>query len=535
MNFTEWIIFFLVIQLIHFAGTWKLYERAGRKAWEAAIPIYNAIVLTSIIKRPKWWVIILFLPIVNQLMFPIFWIETARSFGFNQRKDTILVVLTLGLYIFYINYATEAPYKKDRSLKPRTSLGEWVSSIAFAVIAATMVHTYVMQPYTIPSSSLEKTLLIGDYLFVSKFHYGARVPTSTVAFPMVHDTIPLINKKSYLFDDDYENRESALKNKLQLPYMRIPGFQKIKRNEIVVFNQPPDTLNYMNQWTDGRPQTPDRNYYKPIDKKLNLVKRCVGIPGDSLEIRDGYVYINGEKNVLPDRAKLQFNYIVDTQGQRLNIENIKDNFGLREEPRAYEGKYFFTLTEEEAKKLESHSKVKSVTRYFDTKGSLDADTFPHVASLGWNGDNFGPIYIPKKGVTVKLDAYSMPFYKRIISEYEGNQLDIIGDNFFINGEKADSYTFQQNYYWMMGDNRQNSLDARRWGYVPFDHVVGKPVFIWFSRDDRTGRIRWERMFTTVGGNGEPVSYLRFFFIALGLYLIYSFFLQKKLKKKKSKK
>ena len=157
MTFLEWFLFFIAIQLVHFAGTWKLYQKAGRKSWEAIVPIYNAIILMKIIKRPKWWVILLFFPIVNQLMFPILWIETARSFGFNQRKDTILVVLTLGLYIFYINYATDASYVEDRSLKPRTALGEWVSSIAFAIIAATMVHTYFMQPYTIPTSSLEKT------------------------------------------------------------------------------------------------------------------------------------------------------------------------------------------------------------------------------------------------------------------------------------------------------------------------------------------------------------------------------------------
>jgi len=525
MNFTEWIIFILVIQLIHFAGTWKLYERAGRKAWEAAIPIYNAIVLTSIIKRPKWWVIILFFPVVNQLMFPVFWIETARSFGFNQRKDTILVVLTLGLYLFYINYATDTPYKKDRSLKPRTSLGEWISAIAFAVIAATMVHTYFMQPYTIPSSSLEKTLLTGDYLFVSKFHYGARVPMTTVAFPMIHDSIPLTNKKSYLFSDNFEERKSALKNKLQLPYMRVPGFQKIKRNEIVVFNQPADTLLDMNNFN------PKRNYYKPIDKKTNLVKRCVAIPGDSLEIRDGYIYINGKRTVLPDRAKPQYNFWVKSKGS-LDKATMLTRYGIREQ-RGRGGNYLYTMTDDEAEKLRKHSKVISVTKYMQPKGQNEGGgVFPHVPSLGWNTDNYGPIYIPKKGVTVKLDTYSIPFYKRIISEYEGNQLEIIGDLYFINGEKADSYTFQQDYYWMMGDNRQNSLDARKWGYVPFDHVVGKPVFIWFSKDDITGSIRWDRMFTTVSGNGEPVSYLRFFFIAIGLYLIYSFFVKKKLKKSK---
>ena len=191
------------------------------------------------------------------------------------------------------------------------------------------------------------------------------------------------------------------------------------------------------------------------------------------------------------------------------------------------------LTEEIADQLRKDSEVDSVIRNFSPKGELDASVFPHVASLQWNTDNFGPIYIPKKGATVRLDESSMPFYKRIISEYEGNQLDIIGNQYFINGERADSYTFQQDYYWMMGDNRQSSLDARMWGYVPFDHVVGKPVFIWFSKDDVNGGIRWERLFTTVSGNGEPVSYLKFFLIGLGLYFVSSFVL--KMKKKKAKK
>jgi signal peptidase I len=531
MNFTEWFLFFLFIQLVHFAGTWKLYQRAGRKAWEAAIPVYNAIVLAGIIKRPKWWVILLFLPVVNQLMFPVFWIETARSFGFNSRKDTILVIITLGLYIYYINYATDAPYKADRSLKPRSAFGEWVSAIAFAIIAATLVHTYVMQPYVIPSSSLEKTLLIGDYLFVSKFHYGARVPVTPISFPMVHDTIPLVKKKSYLFDDRLENKETSWKNKLQLPYMRMPGFQEIQRNDIVVFNQPPDTLQNMNQWTDGDPRTPARNYYKPIDKKLNLVKRCVAVAGDSLEIRDGYIYINGERTVLPERAKPQYNFIVVTNGQKLNDRTLS-KYGVREGGELRNGNYLLTLTDKEAEELRKNSKVTSVTKNLLPKGVTDPDVFPHVPSLGWNTDNFGPIYIPKKGATVQLDEYSIPFYKRIISEYEGNQLDIIGNNYFINGEKADSYTFQEDYYWMMGDNRQNSLDARRWGYVPFSHVVGKPVFIWFSKDNQTGKVRWDRVFTTVSGKGERVSYLLYFFIALGLYGLYSFVLKKRFKKSK---
>ena len=564
MTFIEWFIFFLVIQVIHFAGTWKLYLRANRKAWEAAIPIYNAVILMKIINRPKWWVILLFIPVINQLMFPIVWIETARSFGFNKRKDTALVLLTLGFYLFFINYATNSTYKLNRSLKPRTALGEWVSSIAFAIIAATLVHTYVMQPYTIPTSSLEKTLLVGDYLFVSKFHYGARVPTTTIATPMLHDSIPTAivsekNTKSYL-------------NKPLLPYLRIPGFQKIKRNDIVVFNWPVDTLVH---WMDPSKGTD----FKPLDKKTNYVKRCVGIAGDTLEVRDGYVYINGKQNILPDRAKLQFynkvyskkglstqkllrytdkeferkfiiNFTNQNQYEKVmryatnNPEKIKDNEfiittsdegvpnwiinGYRLDIKEISTKIRkANITDEIAAKLRKDSEVDSVVKVINPRGNKGNNMFPQATNLSWNTDNYGPIYIPKKGTTVPLNMNSIPFYERIIDDYENNQLEVIGEHIFVNGKKSTSYTFKQDYYWMMGDNRQNSLDARSWGYVPFDHVVGKPVLIWFSINE--GKIRWERLFTTVGGNGEPVSYLMYFLIAVAGYIGYSFLRKNKKK------
>ena len=564
MTINEWFVFFLIVQVIHFAGTWKLYQRANRKAWEAAIPVYNAVVLMGIIKRPKWWVFLLFIPIINQLMFPIVWIETARSFGFNKRKDTILVLLTLGFYLYYINYASNSTHRTNRSLNPRTGLGEWVHSIAFAIIAATLVHTYVMQPYTIPTSSLEKTLLVGDYLFVSKFHYGARVPTTTIATPMLHDSLPtsLIsgkNTKSYL-------------NKPLLPYLRIPGFQKIKRNDIVVFNWPVDTLVH---WMDPSKGTD----FKPLDKKTNYVKRCVGIAGDTLEVRDGYVYINGKQNILPDRAKLQFynrvysekgfstqkllrytdkeferkfiiNFTSQNQFEKVmryatnNPEKIKDNQfiittsdegipqwiinGYRLDIKEISTKIRkANITDEIAAKLRKDSEVDSVVKVINPKGNKGNNMFPQGTNLSWNTDNYGPIYIPKKGTTVSLNMNSIPFYERIIEDYENNQLEVIGEHIFVNGKKSTSYTFKQDYYWMMGDNRQNSLDARSWGYVPFDHVVGKPVLIWFSINE--GEIRWERLFTTVGGNGKPVSYLMYFLIALAGYIGYSFLRKNKKK------
>lgn len=520
MTLTGWLILFLLIQVIHFFGTWNLYKRAGRKTWEAAIPIYNAVVLMKIINRPAWWIILLFIPIINLLMFPVIWVETCRSFRHNTTKDTLLAIFTLGFYIYYINYATKTNYYENRDRKATTWSGDLLSSVVFAVIAATMVHTYIMQPYTIPTSSLEKTLLVGDFLFVSKFHYGARIPMTTVAAPMVHDSIPVIGIKSYLSDSKEESFISSWKNKLQLPYMRLPSIQKIKRNDIVVFSWPTDSTNYM--WGDNS----GKFTYKPIDKKTNYVKRCVGVPGDSLEVRNGYVFINGKQTELPESAKPQWMHIVDTEGKRFSAEEIA-KFNVRE-GNMQNGKYIFNLTDEEAALVEKSPIVKSITKYLTPKGFYNKDIFPHNPRYRWSVDEFGPIYIPKKGVTVKLDEKSIPFYEEIIKRYEGNNLVVNGNNIYINGKKATEYTFKQDYYWMMGDNRHNSLDARSWGYVPFDHVVGKPVMVWFSWDKDTGKPRWDRMFTTIS-NGKSKSYFWIGIISFAL-IIFSIF---KPKRKKS--
>lgn len=531
MNVSEWLIFILIMQIIHGLSTWKLYLKAGRKPVESFIPIYNLVILMKIINRPRWWVLLLFVPIINLLMIPVVWIETIRSFGKNSTKDTALVLLTLGLYITFLNYSTEKlTYIENRDLQPKTKTEDTISSLLFAIIVATLIHTYLIQPFTIPSSSLEKTLYIGDYLFVSKFNYGARTPLTTVALPMVHDSIPFTGTKSYLFNDDVTKKETSWLNKFQLPYFRFPAIEKIERNEIVVFNQPADTLRDMDNFH------PDRNYYKPLDKKTNLVKRCVGMPGDSLEIRQGDVYINGKKSQLPQSAKTQYNFLIDTQGQPINQDVLVHRYGAREGLK-YEngdfaltnkGQYFLTLTDDEAALIAHNPLVKSVKKNLMAKGENE-DVFPHISNLSWNVDNFGPIYIPKKGKTVKLDLKSLPFYKRIIQEYEHNNLKIQGNQIVINGKIATTYTFRQDYYWMMGDNRQNSLDARFWGYVPFDHVVGKPVFIWFSWDKQGkgfNKVRWNRVFSVVNGK-EPKSYLVHFLVLIVLYNVASKIIKKR--------
>jgi signal peptidase I len=557
MEASQWLLFILFVQLVHFCGTWKLYQKAGRKAWEAAIPVYNAVVLMKIINRPSWWVVLLFIPIINLLMFPVVWVETIRSFGKNTLLDTWLVILTLGFYIYYLNYALDVHYVEGRSLHPGSALGEWVSSIVFAIVAATLVHTYFMQPYVIPTGSLEKTLLVGDFLFVSKFHYGARAPMTSIAAPMVHDTLPVLGVRSYL-------------NSPQLPYFRLPGFQDIKRNEIVVFSWPADTVRIFFKKEKG--------VKKPIDKKSNYVKRCVGLPGDSLSVVNGYVYINGERTSLPGRARPQYtnalfadkgvssrllldagitefnrkylsgplnqtqlvalqDYLMaanqNTSGEielYTNYRGIppsvvrKAGLSLRE---VTDRERYATMTDGEAEVLRKANGIDSVVKQLQPAGQQGPNIVPQDQSYPWNNDNFGPIYLPEAGKTVALNLKVLPLYKKIIRDYEGNTLSVSGNQVLVNGEPADSYTFKQDYYWMMGDNRHRSEDSRTWGYVPANHIVGKPVFIWMSIEGINDGIsnwkpRWNRFFTTVHGDGEPRSYFRYFLVLLAGWFIFDY-------------
>ena len=523
MTLYQWFVFFLIVQLINFVGTWKLYESAGRKRWEAAIPVYNAIVLMKIINRPTWWTILLFIPVINLIMFPVVWVETLRSFGKNSTLDTFLGIASFGLYIYYVNYTQKLNYTPDRSTTAKTKTGDTVSSFLFAIVVATLVHTYFIQPYTIPSSSLEKSLLIGDYLFVSKFNYGARIPMTSIAAPMVHDSLPFTKKLSYI-------------KWPQLPYFRFPGFEKIKNNDIVVFNWPRDTLDNMYHPSNVRID-------KPIDKKTNYVKRCVGIPGDSLSIKNGIVFINGKELILPERAKPQYSYKVALDGKTaidfeylLKDMQVTDGAGFMGDTR--DTLFIQALTFENAERMKNIPGVKSVTRVIN-KGPEDGifpdfgDEKPSVTN-DWSRDNFGPIYIPQAGKTVALNLKSLPFYKIIITEYEGNTLKVVGNDIFINEKKATAYTFKQNYYWMMGDNRHNSLDARYFGYTPEDHIVGKPIFIWMSWDTNgkgLNKIRWDRVFTTVSGEGQPQSYFKLFLLGLVAFFIGEYFWKKRKEKK----
>lgn len=368
-------------------------------------------------------------------------------------------------------------WKKEKPAQKKGFVREWVDAIVFAVIAATIIRLFLIEAYTIPTSSMEKSLLIGDFLFVSKVSYGPRIPNTPLAFPFAHHTMPgTRDTKSYL-------------EWIKLPYMRLPGFTSIKNNDVVVFNYP----------MEG---------FRPVDKRENYIKRCVAIPGDVLEVRQRDLYINGELAEKP--VDMQYSYDVHTDGTGFN-KLILRKYDITEGGRvSNQGDFTLTMTDEAKQHISELNNVQSVEPEIAPKGTYAEYIFPNSdpelkstesKKFFWNVDNFGPITIPKKDVTVELTTDNLPIYERLISFYEGNDLKIEEGRIYINGIESSSYTFKMDYYFMMGDNRHNSADSRFWGFVPEDHIVGKAVFIWLSVDkDATKlfeKIRWGRIFNLI--------------------------------------
>jgi len=555
MNIIEWILFFLSYNLIIYGGSQKLFKLAGIPRWNSLVPFYNIIKHLEIINRPKWWIILVFIPIINLLMIPVIWIEFIKRFNHNSKLDRVLVIITLGLYLYYISYiSNKTRYTDDISF---SNFEKSIGSLVFAVVIATIVHNYFLQPFVIPTGSLEKTLRVGDFLLVSKFHYGARIPSTIISFPMVHDTIPILKTRSYLKSP-------------QLPYIRIPGFQEIKNNDIVVFNWPADTVRKF--------FVKEKGVIKPRDKKSNYVKRAIGIPGDSLEIKDGVIYLNGQENKLPDRAKPLFKFKIYSKGgissnklKNLEIDGFIRKFVIRNlSQRSYnilndnilsitntsENEYIIytndkgipikkvrelsldireiidnekeiSLTFSDANKIRNSDEFDTIFRVVEKTSYANTVFFPGNIRFNWNNDQFGPIYIPEAGNKIKLSADNLPLYKKIIKDYENNKIEIIDNKIYINDKISNEYVFKQDYYWMMGDNRYNSEDSRVWGFVPFDHVLGKPVFIWMSIDGlfegfSNWKFRWDRVFTTIGLNGNPRSYLPHFLFLIVAWQVFNF-------------
>ena len=432
-----------------------------------------------------------------------------------------LLIGSLLIFDIYISKVIPWDAWKESKNPFLRKVAEWIDAIVFALIAVYFINIFIFQNYKIPTSSLEKTLLVGDYLFVSKVSYGPRVPNTPLAFPLTHHTLPITNTRSYSEWPHWD-------------YKRLRGLGDVKRNDIVVFNFPAgDTVALKKQdsdyymWVEANGwehvNTDTRLFgevvYRPVDRRENYVKRCIGMPGDSLQIIDNQVYIDGV--LLPNPKKAQFNYFVETTGnhwgnkqfRKLDVSkddqrsvnkepnsvNILNFLGIRRnEMGNFNPVYRIPLTQEALDFLESSNWANSIQIESDIFGGA---TYPYSYDTGWTRDNFGPLWIPKKGETIVLNKENIALYQRCIVNYEGNTLRQDGSKFYINGVPANSYTFKFDYYFMMGDNRHNSLDSRSWGFVPEDHVVGKPLLVWMSIDkDRgwlDGRIRWNRLFTTV--------------------------------------
>lgn len=533
----------LILSIPGIIGLMNIFEKAGFTKWLALVPIYNAYIWLKIIEKPWWWLIFVFLPFINVFMVFLMIVETAKTFSKNLLWEQALAAVFPFVYLPYLGFNKDEKYLKyeSRQVFKKSKTREWTDAIIFAVFAATIIRTFVFEAYTIPTPSMEKSLLVGDYLFVSKLAFGPKIPNTPIAFPFVHHTMPLsTTAKSYL-------------EWIKLPYHRYFGFREVKNNDIVVFNYPDgDTValnrqdrsyyamvrqfgwEYVNNPNSLNPNTNQpfgKIVARPVDKRENYIKRCIAIAGDSLQIIDQQVYINGVAATNSDEYENEYfilgkdKTLSSKELQDLNLSNDDINRYLQTIflPTAHQQviQYFLPLSTSDslfnpaemtklgiiniskkvADELRNHPQVSQLIPLVYKKGipNPNNEIFPHdVENYNWNQDNFGPLYIPQKGKTIEINSKNIVLYDRIIQVYEGNQLQVNGDDIIINGELATEYTFQMNYYWMMGDNRHNSADSRFWGFVPEDHVVGTPSFIWLSTDkDKSwseGRIRWNRVF-----------------------------------------
>jgi signal peptidase I len=496
-------ILLLIIILFPMLNYW-IFNDAGVEGYKALIPFYNYYIWLQVIGKPWWWLILMLVPFINFFMIMLMLVQTAISYGKHNLGEQALSVLFPVVYIPYLGISEKEKYIKpeNRVKVKKSQVREWTDAIIFAVVAASIIRIFMIEAYTIPTSSMEKSMLVGDFLFVSKLSYGPKLPNTPLAFPFVHHTMPLSKyTKSYV-------------EWIKWPFYRFPGTTSIKHNDVVVFNYPDgDTvaLKQQNQSYYGLVRQLGRERVwndkfnfgdivaRPVDKRENYIKRCIGLPGDTIQIKDEVVFINGKQVDIPNLS--QFMYIVKTDGNPINRRILKQLDITEEVQMTESGDQVLTLTQESADKLKQLPNVKAVEKIIQPKGFWQPYIFPFDSSYAWNVDNFGPLYIPKAGATVQLTLANLPLYERIINAYELNTLEVKNGKILINGKESTSYTFKLDYYWMMGDNRHNSADSRFWGFVPSDHIVGKAVFVWLSLDNNKslfdGKIRWNKLFRTV--------------------------------------
>ncbi len=528
------LIFFIIGYILLSISLFFLFPKAGETGWKGLVPGLNFVVWCKLVGRKPWHAAWLLFPIVNIFIYAGLCIDLVRSFRHYTFWESILAVIGAPFFFFYLAFSQKEIYDGPTLIKEREfrqelqeakeannkrqlskltannpykkgQVREWAEAIIFAVFAAAFIRMFLIEAYVIPTSSMEDSLLVGDFLFVSKAHYGIRTPQTVAMIPLLHNRVPLVGGESYL-------------EKPKLPYYRLPAMEKIDRNDLIVFNYPEGDSVYVfpgRTWSiydyrrgsispyesqlikTGRKKLITR----PMDKKDHYIKRAVAIAGDSLEIRDRQLYINGKPADNP--AKTEFMYFMQVPGTTLNTRNFSE-WGISQEDliRPNTNPMIVILTEEQRTKIEGMDPGIKITHLnMDSFDIGSSRLFPHdpVITSEWSVDNYGPVWVPKKGATVQLTPENIAFYRRIINVYENNGFEERNGKFIINGQETNQYTFKMDYYWAMGDNRHNSEDSRVWGFVPEDHMVGKPLFIWFSTDKDQrfpNNIRWNRIFSS---------------------------------------
>ncbi len=504
------IIILLFYFLASHLGLYLLFNKAGIPGWKALIPFYGTYISIKLIHKPVWWMAVYYIPFVGFIVWVGIIVELLKQFKILSYWEHALAVAFTPFYLAYVGLNSKYEYTGYEFVKSykKSKRREWADAISFAVIAATLIRAIYIEAFTIPTSSMEKSLLVGDFLFVSKLNYGSRIPNTPIFFPFAHHTM--------WFTESVKSYSELIK----LPYTRLPKFQDVKRNEAVVFNFPAgDTVVVQHQ---------NRTYYqmvrdygrsklwnefdvidRPVDKRENYIKRCVGLPGDKLFITESALFINDKEAYHADG--MQFTYLVQTDGRGFRKNDLLDHEITEFNPTQINGLWEMQLTLENVEYVSSLPQVNKVEKtikplgFYDDGRYSNNPIFPNTDTTSWTEDNFGPIQIPYKGQMVNLTLENLPLYDRVIRVYEANELKVVNGKILINGEETSTYKVKMDYYWMMGDNRHNSQDSRFWGFVPEDHIVGKAVFIWLSLDPNKSflnKIRWSRLFSIIHDDDE---------------------------------
>jgi signal peptidase I len=494
-----------VLLLLPAAGLYPLFKKAGQPGWKALVPFYNTWIMVRLAKRPLYLFFLQLVPVVGWFVSMGIFIDFVNCFGKNRFHQQAMAALVPMIYFPWIGLDPKSSFLGPEYAKAfkKSKLREWADAAVFATIAATIIRTFVFEAYAIPTPSMEKSLLVNDYLFVNKMSYGPRLPNTPLAIPFIHNQLPFNRYRSYL-------------EWIHIPYIRWFA-SPVKRGDVVVFNLPVgDTVINLEDYDSKDPyyavlrregkgnvdegrkivlSDPDDFpiLIRPVDKQENYVKRCVAIAGDTLQIIDQVVYINGKPETPPGESETF--YDVKTFGQPLDETVLKEEYEVdmsnaeQFQSSSRPNEYYMLLTQSARKKMLATKLASAVVPDIDSARAT-GQVFPFDRYHDWSLDEFGPLWVPKKGATIDLTPENYGLYERIIRTYEDNKLEYRGGAFYINDQKTSRYTFKMDYFWMMGDNRHNSQDARTWGFVPEDHIIGRASFVWMSFGDG---IRWSRL------------------------------------------